>query len=168
MDILIGALVSLAGVVVGGALQYFTSHKAISRQHEWERAKLVHDKLEHVAAVARDVANGMYTLYFSGIACVEAQQRYVPGCSMPLAELAMLLKFYAPELEHHYDDFIALRDRMSDTVADLISARLPSEKPQRQKLNERLIKASFEATRIGDALIQEASTVGRKQLGESA
>ena len=118
--------------------------------------------------MARDVSNGLSALYSNGVVCVEAGSRYAPECPIPLAELAMLLKFYAPELQHHHENFITLRDQMSGAVADLISGRAPKEKAEKQALNERLIKASFKATEIGEALIQEASTVGRGWLGASA
>lgn len=164
MEIAIGVLASLFGVVVGGALQHITSQRALTRQHSWERSRFVHEKLELIAHVSADLSNKLISLYLSGITAVESGERYSPGINLPFAKLEMLLDFYGPELKLHFKQLISLRDDMSQVIADLISGRLPNEKSEKQKLNGELLRASFKAQKICEELIASASRLGRESL----
>lgn len=164
MEILLGVLASLAGVVVGGVLQYITSQRSIDRQHAWERSRLVHEKLELIAQVSTEVGSALSSVYFNAIVSVESGERYKSDVNIPFAKLEMLLDFYAPELKAHYKQLIALRDEMGSTLADLVSGRLPTVKTEKQALNEKLIKASFKASKICENLTAGASQLGRQSL----
>ncbi|WP_031385983.1 hypothetical protein [Desulfonatronum thiodismutans] len=164
MEILLGVLASLAGVIVGGVLQHITSQRSIDRQHAWERSRLVHEKLELIAQVSTEVGGTLSNVYFNAIVAVESGERYKTEVNIPLAKLEMLLNFYAPELKMHYKQLIVLRDEMGSTIADLVSGRLPTVKAEKQALNEKLIKASFKASKICEKLTAEASQLGRKSL----
>lgn len=164
MDILLGALAGLSGVLVGGALQHFTSQRAIDRQHKWERSRLVHEKLELIAQEANEIGQRMMRLYSGAIVSVESGDRYNPEIALPFAKLEMLLNFYALELKPEYDQLLALRDEMSDTIADLVIGRIPADKKDRQQLNLKLINASFKAEKICDQMIHGASKLGRECL----
>lgn len=164
MEIMIGVLASLAGVIVGGVLQHMTSQRAIDRQHNWERSRLIHEKLELIAQVSTDAGSSLSGFYSSAIVAVESGERYNPEVNIPFAKLEMLLDFYAPELKTHYNQLIALRDEMGSSVIDLISGRLPSVKAEKQALNEKLVKASFKASKICENITVGASQLGRQRL----
>lgn len=72
---------TLLGVIVGGVLQHFTSQRAIDRQHEWDRSRLVHEKLELIAQAANDLGERMSKFYSDAIPKVEAGERYRPETS---------------------------------------------------------------------------------------
>ena len=170
MEIVLGALTTLLGVIVGGVLQHFTSQRAIDRQHEWDRSRLVHEKLEFIAQVANpnDLGERMSNLYSGAISKVEAGERYRPEISLPFAKLEMLLSFYAPELKPEYDRLLQLRDDMGSTLVDLASGWVPTEKTEKQALNEKLLKASFDAENICERIIKGASELGRERLALKA
>jgi len=164
MEIALGALMGLIGVIVGGFLQHFTSQRAIDRQHEWDRSRLVHEKLELIAQVANDMGQRMSNLYSGAIDSVETGESYKVDITLPFAKLEMLLSFYAPEIKHEYERLLVLRNEMGDIIVDLISGRVPIEKPNKQKLNGKLLKASFCAEKICESIINEASKLGRQHL----
>lgn len=164
MEIAFGALMGLIGVIVGGYLQHFTSQKAIELQHDWDRSRLVHEKLELIAQVANDIGQRMSTFYNGAIVSVEEGKSYRVDITLPFAKLEMLLNFYAPEIMQEYGRLLTLRDEMSDIIADLISGRLPTEKKEKQELNYKLIKASSSAKAICESIINAASQLGRQHL----
>lgn len=164
MEIFLGALTTIFGVIVGGVLQHFTSRRAIDRQHQWERSRLVHEKLENIAQTANEMGEGMKRLYSDAIISVESGERYNPQKPLPFAKLELLLSFYAPELRPEYDQLLALRDEMGSTIATLINGGVPKTKAEKQHINKKLLKASFQSVRICDKIIGGASKLGRTRL----
>lgn len=164
MEIILGVLASLTGVIVGGVMQHMTSQRTLDRQHNWERSRLIHDKLELIAQVSTEISGSLSGFYSGAIVAVESGERYKPEVNIPFAKLEMLLDFYAPELKARYEQLIALRDEMGSAVADLISGRLPAVKAEKQALNEKLIRASFKVSKICDDITVGASQLGRQYL----
>lgn len=164
MDLVWGALASLIGVVVGGVLQHVTSQRALNRQHEWERSRLIQEKLELVSEVAEDLCSSLKNTYLNAIVSVEAGKPVELVGVLPFAKLEMLLGFYAPELRPHYERLLVLRDKMSKILVDVASGRIPVNKEDKQAFNDDFIKAVFEVSKIFDALTVDACKLGRKQL----
>lgn len=164
MEIVLGALSGLLGVIVGGVLQYFTSQRAIERQHKWDRSRLIHEKLELIAQEASDMGQRMSKLYLGAIARVEDRECYRPEITLPFAKLEMLLSFYGPELTPEYDRLLALRNEMGSILVDLSVGNFPTVKKDKQDLNAKLINAGFKAEKICEGIITEASKLGREHL----
>lgn len=159
---------TVLGVVVGGVLQHFTSQRTIDRQHGWDRSRLVHEKLEQIAEEANDLGERMKKLYSGAINNVEAGEPYRPEIFLSFAKLEMLLNFYAPELKQDYGQLVRLRDEMGSILSDLMIGRIPTERRQKQELNEKLFTASIEAKQACEQLIQRASELGRERLSLKA
>lgn len=168
MEIVLGGAMTVLGVVVGGVLQHFTSQRTIDRQHDWDRSRLLHEKLEQIAEEANDLGERMRKLYSDAIVNVDAGEPYRPEISLPFAKLEMLLNFYAPELKQDYDQLVRLRDEMGSTLVNLVNGRIPTEKRQKQELNEKLLTASRRAKQACEQLIQGASELGRDRLSLKA
>lgn len=164
MEIIIGVTASLVGVIVGGVLQYLTSQKALDRQHNWERSRLVQEKLEQIAEVASDVGRGLSSFYMGAIVSVESGKSYEVKEAIPYARLEMLLRFYAPEVIFELDRLNSLQESMEKIVVELVSGRIPTEKGEKQRLNGKLVTASFEASRICEAITEAVSDLGRQHL----
>src|SRR5512139_3332857 len=104
MDIWVGAGASLLGVIVGGLLQHLTAKLALDHQQSWERARMIHEKLELIAEVAEDLGRRMSGFHSRAIAAVESGEQYKPeGGVFPLARIEMLINFYAPGLRPQFE-----------------------------------------------------------------
>ena len=164
MDTLAGALASLGGVIVGGVLQHITSRRALSRQHEWERSRLVQEKLEQVTEVTKKLCANLESVYLNAIESVRVGAYIEREYVLPFAELEMLLGFYAPELKPHHDRLVLLRDEMSKVLIDIVSGRIPTAKEDKQALNDKFMSAVFTVSKICTALTDDAYKLGRKRL----
>jgi hypothetical protein len=165
MEIWAGVAASLLGVIVGGLLQHLTAQRGLDRQHDWERARIVHDKLELIAEAADDLGRKMSKFYQGGIIAVESGEKYKPdGGAFPLARMEMLINFYAPELRAQFQRVVAVRDRMGETIGELVVGRVPRAKSDKQTMNGLLLKASFEVSSICEGIAKGASELARKRL----
>ena len=165
MEIWVGVVASLLGVIVGGFLHHLTTQHSLKLQHEWERSRVVHEKLESIAETAEDLGRKMSSFYSGAITAVEAGKPYkIEGGVLPLSRLEMLINFYAPELQPHFKRLILVRHEMGKTMIVVINGQVSTAKNVRQDINGRLLIASFKVKSICEDIARDSSKLAREQL----
>jgi hypothetical protein len=162
MSVWIGLISGLAGVIVGGILNHFTTRANFHRQTQWEREKILQQKLEEIAQVAEQIAFHFQKLKGDAMLAIESGTCLSFGSeAVPLAKLRMLVCFYAPELAKHIQMIEDAREKFGQPLVKALEGRV-REKPERQQINGDLIRGEYQLSKACDSLAEAAADLGKK------
>ena len=160
----VGAIAALAGVLVAGILNYFTSKKAFHRQVQWEQDRLIQQKLEEIGRVADEIQHHFTKFMLNIIEAIRSGEFLKDeGDVVPLAKLRLLITFYAPELANHIQLIEEAREKFAGPLIKTTEG-LSRDKLERQKINGEVCTAERHMSKACSDLAKAAADLGRKHL----
>jgi len=162
MSFWIGLLSGLAGVVVGGILNHFTTKANFLRQTQWERDKILQQKLEEIAQVTEEIAFTYGKIMIGAINAISFRAELkIESEVVPFARLRMLVSFYAPELANHVHLITDAQNKFSEPLLKALDGRV-REQPERQQINGDLVRIEGQMSRACNGLSEAAADLGRR------
>lgn len=181
MNAWIGSISALLGIMLGGLISWLITRQQLRHQELRERNKTVLSKLEELHQLLGDYAISLFAIISVQIESEADQLRSLlkntfPKVQLPdrperekknvmsLDRISLLVGAYAPDLNGHLDNLVAVTGEFSQASRELTVAKLRSQQTGKSESYERLVDRFGAIDRICTEMQVEVINITKKYL----